>query len=84
MNYARHIPTSKNKAAPLLVFFRVLPPMPPEEFHEWAFHHVPHGLPPEHFRGRIVGEDMNQRCARLMHQPKQCDSCCSKRFGVPA
>jgi hypothetical protein len=66
-NYARHVgnPEERKRGTGLVVFFANEPPLPKDEWPEWAFFRVPGHLEPSSFGGKLVAEDGDQRTVRL-------------------
>jgi hypothetical protein len=77
LNYARHCgdKRTKKKGTGLVLFFRDLPPIPEEEYVEWAFWRMPVAAEAADFSGKLVYEDTDKRCARMRHRPKTCAKC---------
>ena len=72
-NYARNIKTGE------LRFFATWSPalLPIEGLENWAFFELPAGANASRFKGRLIGESSDMRCARLDHTPndKRCSVC---------
>lgn len=52
------------------------------EITTWAFYRLPNGVKPSEFRGRLIGESAQQRCARQQHRPAldSCETCRGRRL----
>lgn len=79
MNYARHRGTGD-----CIFFSSSMPGFLEGREQEYAFWQIPSGQNPSTFKGRVIAEDLAQRCARMRHTPKdkQCTVCGGGHQGV--
>lgn len=71
-NYARNIKTGE------IIFFATWnSAFIRDSIENWAFFEIPSGAQEHLFRGHLIGESSDVRCARLQHRPqdKRCNVC---------